>query len=308
MTQKLKLGTRGSPLALAQAGIVREALQASGKGVEVEIIPIKTSGDWHPAAGEQTFLDAGATKGLFTKEIEEALLRGTIDLAVHSMKDVSVWTPEGLAFGAFLRREDPRDALITRTGCTLVDLPSGAIVGTASLRRKAQLLIQRPDLRVVPLRGNVETRLQKLAGGEAEATLLAVAGLKRLGLLDRATAILDPAAMLPAPAQGVLGIEIRAEDATTRALIAPLHDPVSAAACEAERALLRALDGSCRTPIAALAQGEGDRLTLDALAARSDGSFFVRLSEQGPVAEAAAIGLELGARIRAKLPADFRLV
>src|SRR5215468_8863419 len=205
------IGTRGSPLALVQARMVRDALAAAHadlRGADyIQILPIKTTGD---AVQDRKLMDVGG-KGLFTKEIEEALLDGRIDCAVHSVKDMQTWLPDRLTIGAMLPREDPRDALICRRGAGIADLPDGAVVGTASLRRQAQLLALRPDLRVVALRGNVETRLRKIAAGDADATLLAVAGLKRLGLMDKATAIIDVDEILPAVGQGAIGIEIRAD-------------------------------------------------------------------------------------------------
>jgi hydroxymethylbilane synthase len=310
MKKTFRLGTRGSPLALIQAQIVRDlALQKQaeyGRAIEIEIVPLRTTGDWMPAQREQTFLDMGMSKGLFTKEIEEALLEKRIDFAVHSMKDVSVWTPEGLAFAALLPREDPRDAFISSKVRCLQDLPMSACVGTSSLRRKAQLCALRPDLKVVPLRGNVDTRLKKLADREADATILAVAGLKRLGLTDRAPSFFTLDEMLPAPAQGVLGVEIRAEDEETREIVRPLHDSATEASTLAERAVLRVLDGSCRVPIAAYAEKKGqDELSLRALAARPDGSLIIREESTGAVAEAEAIGVSLGRCIKEKLPSDF---
>ncbi len=211
-TPRLRLGTRGSPLALAQAREVRARLAAAHADLEpeaaVEIVVIKTTGD---TVQDRTLAEIGG-KGLFTKEIEEALLDGRIHAAVHSMKDVPTWLPEGLAIGAVLAREDPRDALFSERADSLAALPKGAVVGTASLRRQAQVLLARPDLEVVPFRGNVQTRLHKLAEGEVDATLLAVAGLKRLGMAERITAVLEPEVMLPAVAQGAIGVETRVDD------------------------------------------------------------------------------------------------
>ena len=249
-------------------------------------------------------------KGLFTKEIEEALLDRRIDLAVHSMKDVPTWLPHGLEIACTPAREDPRDVLIARDAqgvAGLDDLPAGARVGTGSLRRQAQLLARRPDVTVVPMRGNVGTRLRKLADGAADATLLALAGLKRLGQDMAAMTVLAPEDMLPAVGQGALAIECRVGDEAVAALLQPLVDAPTAAAVACERALLAALDGSCRTPIAGLAVPDGaGGLRLDALVARPDGSACHRLQRAGAIADAAAIGREAGSALRAAAGPDWR--
>src|SRR5262245_51024667 len=225
--QPLRIGTRGSPLALAQAEELKrrlgEAHPALRKAGAVAIAVIKTTGD---KVQDRKLMEIGG-KGLFTKEIEEALLAGTIDCAIHSAKDMETFLPDGLIIGCILPREDPRDALFAKKAKSIADLPKGAVVGTSSLRRQAQLLARRPDLRVVSLRGNVETRLKKLAAGEVDATLLAIAGLKRLGLAEKAKAVLSPEEMLPAVAQGALAAEIRADNEDTRAVLAPLNDAES---------------------------------------------------------------------------------
>ncbi len=312
-TPRLRLGTRGSPLALAQAREVRARLAAAHAELEpeaaVEIVVIKTTGD---AVQDRTLAEIGG-KGLFTKEIEEALLDGRIDAAVHSMKDVPTWLPEGLAIGTVLPREDPRDALFSARGDSLAALPAGAVVGTASLRRQAQVLLARPDVKVVPFRGNVQTRLRKLAEGEVDATLLAVAGLKRLGLAERITAVLEPEVMLPAVAQGAIGVETRADDGDTRGFLEALNDRTSALRVAAERACLEVLDGSCRTPIAALAEtvgaesGEdGEEIRLRALVCMPDGSEAHRAERRGTIADAVALGRDAGAELRAAAgPAFF---
>jgi len=303
---KVRIGTRGSPLALAQAREIRARLIAADPGVveaDIELVVIKTTGD---RVQDRTLAEVGG-KGLFTKEIEEALIDGRIDLAVHSMKDMPTWLPDGLAIGCLLPREDPRDALFARRGDSIASLPEGAVVGTASLRRQAQLLALRPDLRVVPLRGNVGTRLKKLASGEIDATLLALAGLRRLGLADRATAVLAPEEMLPAVAQGAIGVEIRADDAAARALLAPLDDRDTGLRVAAERACLAELDGSCHTPIAALAELEagGGNLRLRALIALPDGSVVHRDERRGPATQAAALGRAAGAALKAQAEPAF---
>lgn len=303
----LRLGTRGSVLALWQSEFVRERLLAAHPGLAaeggIEIVTIRTTGD---RVQDRRLADIGG-KGLFAKEIEEALLAGRIDLAVHSLKDLETWLPEGLEIGCVLPREDPRDVLISRGGGGLAALPAGARIGTASLRRQAQILRRRPDLRVLPLRGNVDTRLAKLDRGEIDATLLALAGLVRLGRADRVDEILAPEIMLPAVGQGALAVECRAEDARMRALLRPLEDPASAACAMAERAMLAALDGSCRTPIAGLAVIEAGRLSLEGLLAAPDGSAEIRGSRAGAVADAAALGRELGVELRRRAGPGFGL-
>jgi hydroxymethylbilane synthase len=301
----LRIGTRGSPLALAQATLVREALAALSpalaepEAVEVEVI--KTTGD---RVTDRLLAEIGG-KGLFTKEIEEALLAGTIDLAVHSMKDMPTWLPEGLVMAAMLPRADPRDALIADRVRSIADLPHGALVGTASLRRAAQLLAARPDLRVTPLRGNVQTRLRKLAEGEVAATFLAVAGLVRLGLESVISAPLSAEDMLPAAAQGAIGIEVRADDAAVLDLLAGIDHRATSIRVAAERAFLATLEGSCRTPIAALAELEGQEVRLRGLVARPDGSDLRRIERRGAVADAVELGGDTGAELLAGLPAGF---
>ncbi len=295
----LRIGTRGSPLALRQAEILRAALIAAHPDLAppgaIDVVPIRTTGD---RIQDRTLAEAGG-KGLFTKEIEEALMAGAVDLAVHSAKDMQTWLPEGLVLGAVLPREDPRDALFSNAGAkNLAALPPGAVLGTASLRRQAQALMWRPDLKVVPFRGNVETRLKKLSEGMADATLLAVAGLKRLGRAEQIGAVLEPEEMLPAVGQGTIATEIRAGDARIAALLAPLNHVPSAACLAAERALLAALDGSCRTPIAALAEPTGPGgLRLRALIALPDGSRAHQDIGLGSMGEAAALGDDLGRRL-----------
>jgi hydroxymethylbilane synthase len=298
MDPLVRIGTRGSPLALIQAQEVRRRLSEAWPELAapgaVTVVPIKTTGD---RIQDRALADAGG-KGLFTKEIEEALLSGTVDLAVHSMKDMPTWLPDGLTIPCLLPREDPRDALIAGGAKSLADLKSGAIVGTSSLRRQAQILANRPDLRVVGLRGNVETRLRKIAAGEADATLLALAGLKRLGMADRAGAILTPEEMLPAVAQGAIGVECRSADQRAHELLAALHDRPTGIAVAAERALLARLDGSCRTPIAALAVLDGEAMRIDALIATPDGRRVLRTQRSGAHSNAAALGDDAGQELR----------
>jgi hydroxymethylbilane synthase len=300
----LRIGTRGSPLALAQAAMVRARLaEAHGLAPErIEVRTIRTTGD---TIRDRPLSELGG-KGLFTKEIEEALAAGDVDLAVHSAKDMPTVLPDGLIIAAVLPREDPRDVLISRKANSLRTLPANAVVGTASLRRQAQVLALRPDLKVVPLRGNVETRLRKLEAGEADATLLALAGLKRLDLAGRATAILSTEEMLPAVGQGAICIEIRADDEDLRRLLAPLDDRATAVCVTAERACLAELDGSCHTPIAALAELEsGESLRLRALIALPDGSSVHRDERRGPVNDAEALGRAAGRALKARAEPAF---
>jgi hydroxymethylbilane synthase len=302
----LRIGTRGSALALAQAGMVRAQLMASHPDLAspdaVAITVIRTTGD---AVTDRTLAAIGG-KGLFTKEIEEALVDGRVDLAVHSMKDVATWLPDGLVIDCFLEREDPRDAFFSDKAADLMDLPAGSVVGTASLRRQAQILRVRPDLEVVPIRGNVDTRLAKLAAGQVDATLLATAGLKRLGQAARITRILPPELMLPAVAQGAVGIERRAGDDRVAAYLAPLNHPPTAIRVAAERALLASLDGSCKTPIAALAEFDpAGTLTLRSLVVSPDGQASHADSRSGPAAEAEALGRAAGETLRARAGIGF---
>jgi hydroxymethylbilane synthase len=303
MTGILRIGTRGSPLALWQANETARRLQAAFPGLVTEIVPIKTTGD---RIQDRNLSEAGG-KGLFTKEIEEALLARTIDVAVHSMKDVPTWLPEGLGIVATLEREDPRDALIARGAVRSIgDLPQGAKIGTSSLRRAAQLKAKRPDLRVVEFRGNVETRLKKLHDGVADATLLALAGLKRLGREDAVCAVLEVSEMLPAVAQGAIGLEARLDDTATRARLAALDHPITHDAVRAERGLLERLDGSCRTPIGALATIDGaGRLRLDGLVVRPDGTGLLTAFREGNVADALRLGQDAGEELKRRAGPDY---
>lgn len=295
----LRIGTRGSKLALRQAAELCERLgkahpELAAPGA-VETIVIRTSGD---RITDRPLADIGG-KGLFTKELEEALADRRIDLAVHSLKDMPTLLPEGLTLAGYLPREDARDALIAPGARALADLPPGASVGTSSLRRQAQLLHARPDLTIVPLRGNVDTRLAKIASGAAAATVLALAGLKRLGRDSEASTILSPDLMLPAPAQGVIAVEIRADDERRRSLLAAIDHRPTAFCAIAERALLETLDGSCRTPIAALAVLDDNRIALDALVVSPDGKVCHRLNRSTTTSRARELGHETGEALRA---------
>jgi len=297
----LRIGTRGSPLALAQAHETRERLAAAFPDLAgpdaIEIVIIKTTGD---LVLDKPLAQIGG-KGLFTKEIDEAMLDGRIDLAVHSMKDVPTLLPDDIVLPCILPREDVRDAFISSKAARLLDLPQGAVVGTASLRRGAQILARRPDLQVVSFRGNVQSRLRKLSEGVVDATLLALAGLRRLGMAEHATEILEPDFMLPAVAQGAIGITCRADDARALTLLAALDHAPSHVQVLAERAFLALLDGSCRTPIAALAQLDGQGgLSFRGLVVRPDGSEVLETRLSGRAADAEAIGRAAGEEIKAR--------
>ena len=299
----VRIGTRGSPLALRQAELVRTRLAAAHdvSPEAIEIVVISTGGD---RIQDRPLSQLGG-KGMFTKEIEEALLSGAVDVGVHSSKDVAAVLPDGLVLPVFLEREDVRDAFVSLTAASLDALPRGARLGTSSLRRAAQMKRHRPDLEIVPFRGNVDTRLDKLSRGLADATLLAAAGLSRLGRLDRVTAYLDPKMFPTAPAQGAIGLEIRDGDARVRELVAPLDDAATTAAVIAERAFLRRLDGSCRTPIGAYSEREGDTLTLYGEILSPDGTERHAGTVSGAAGNAAVLGDELGRRLVAEAGPDF---
>jgi len=300
VTRPLRLGTRGSKLALIQAEEAKRRLAAADPALAVpdaiDLVVLKTSGD---RIQDRALAELGG-KGLFAKELEEALLDGRIDVAVHSLKDLPTFLPAGLLLGAVLPREDPRDALVAKGGAgSLSELPAGALVGTCSLRRQAQLLLRRPDLRVTLLRGNVDTRLRKLEAGDCDATLLAVAGLKRLGLAAVGRP-LSPDEMLPAVAQGAIGLEIRATDLATARRLAAVNDPASWRRVGAERACLAALRGSCTTPVAVLAEEQGGRIALRALLALPDGTAPLAAASEGAAADYAAVGREAGLALRSR--------
>ena len=299
----IRIGTRGSPLALAQAREVQQRLEAAhGAGrLGFEVRVIKTSGD---RIQDRPLSEAGG-KGLFTKEIEEALLAGDIDIAVHSMKDMPTVLPDGLTIACLLPREDVRDAFISGTAASLAELPQGAVVGTSSLRRQAQVKRARPDLVVVPMRGNVETRLRKLADGAADATLLACAGLKRLGLEHRITAPVPVDDMLPAIAQGAIGIETRSDDVAAAELIAPINHQATALCITAERAFLARLDGSCRTPIAGLAVLDGGRLAFRGMILTPDGARCHETRREGRPEAAITMAEDAAAELLALGGPDF---
>lgn len=290
----VRVGTRKSPLALRQTRWVMERLSRAWPGIELEEVQMVTEGD----RVLDRPLDAAGGRGLFVAEMEEALLEGAIDLAVHSMKDLPIDLAPGLMLGPVPPRADPRDVLVTREGWNLETLPRAARVGTSSPRRRAQLLACRPDLQVVVLRGNLETRLRKLEEGHADALVLAAAGLERMGY-EVQRVPLEPPRFLPAVGQGALGIELRAGDAWLLERLEVLRDPRADAALRAERAFLQALGGGCHLPIAAWSRVEGERLTLLGRVVSPDGSRHLDAEEEGPLADAPAVGRRLGERLLA---------
>jgi len=303
----LKIGTRGSPLALAQAYETRDRLMKAydlpQEAFHIEVI--KTTGDDRQMIAADRPLKEIGNKGLFTKEIEEAMLRGDIDIAVHSTKDMPTEQPDGLVLETFLPREDVRDAFISPKYASISELPQGAKVGTSSLRRRAQLKQIRPDLEVVEFRGNVQTRLQKLVDGVADCSFLAMAGLTRLGMVDQATNAIEVDEMLPAVAQGTIGIECRADDARAKEMLAAIHHAESGHRVICERAFLRALDGSCETPIAALSVIEGGEILLRGEVLRPDGSECLKTEGRAALVDAEALGRRLGEELLQKTDAGF---
>jgi len=297
-TVAIRIGTRGSPLALVQAEETRRLIMATDAIAEaaVEITPIQTLGD---AIRDRPLSDFGG-KGLFTKDIDEALLTGRVALAVHSAKDMPTRLPDGLVLAACLVREDVRDAILSPGPRNLAELQQGAVLGTSSLRRKALALRARPDLTVIDFRGNVGTRMRKLEEGAADATLLAVAGLKRLGLADRAAGVLDADEWLPAIGQGAIAIVAREDDADTRALLALLDHAETSVALAVERAFLTVLDGSCRTPIGGLARIEEDQVHFRGIIVKPDGSEAHTVERRGAASDAEALGADAGAELAAR--------
>ena len=302
-TTPLKIGTRGSPLALAQAHETRARLSQAFDLEEscFEIIVIKTTGD---RVLDRPLKEIGG-KGLFTREIEDDLLSGRIDIAVHSMKDMPTEQPTGLILDTYLPREDVRDAFVSLTKNSMDALEAGQKLGSSSLRRKAQLMLARPDLEVVEFRGNVQTRLKKLEDGVADATFLAAAGLNRLGLSHIAKSFLDPDVMLPAVAQGAIGIERRSEDTRVAEILSAIHDTPTGQRLAAERAFLRGLDGSCETPIAGLAELNGSTLRLRGEVLRPDGSEAVNDDQSCPIEDAEKLGSEMARKILNSTPKNF---
>ena len=299
----LRIGTRGSPLALAQAYETRERLStAFGLSLDsFEIVVIKTTGD---KVLNRPLKEIGG-KGLFTKEIEEALLQESIDIAVHSMKDMPVQQPDGLILDTFLPREDVRDAFVSRIHKNLADIPQGATVGTSSLRRKAQLMSKRPDLKIVEFRGNVQTRLNKLDDGLAECTFLAVAGLNRLRMEDIITAPISTDEMLPAVAQGAIGIERREKDIKVATMLEAIHNSTTGLLLSAERAFLEALDGSCETPIAGLAEFKNENLRFRGEILKTDGSEVYSDEQVVSKEDATLVGIEMAHKLLSQAGNDF---
>lgn len=303
----LKIGTRGSPLALAQAYETRRRLGAAFDLPEdaFEIVVIKTTGDDRFLIEADKPLKELGGKGLFTREIEDDLLSGKIDIAVHSMKDMPVEQPAGLLLETYLPREDVRDAFVTLDGRNFTDLAEGAVVGTSSLRRRAQLLHRRPDLQIVEFRGNVQTRMRKLQDGVAEGTFLACAGLNRLGMDEVKRTPISENDLLPAVAQGAIGIERRADDSRTAEMLEAIHDGPTGMRLAAERAYLAALDGSCETPIAGLAELDGGQIRLRGEILRPDGSEMLDDHGTAPIEDGAALGHEIAARLLQRAPQGF---
>lgn len=306
MTRPLRIGTRGSPLALAQAREVERLLRAAhpdlagDDALAVEVI--RTTGD---RVTDRPLSEVGG-KGVFTKELDEALFDGRIDLAVHSMKDVPTWLPDGIVLACMLERADVRDVFISSRADGFDGLPAGSVVGTTSLRRQAQVLARWPALSVTVFRGNVQTRLRKLEAGEADATLLALAGLERLGMTGVATRVLEPDEMLPAVGQGAIGVACRTGDDGMRGLLAAIDHATTTVCVSAERAMLDVLDGSCRTPIAGLCRHEGETdVHLRGLLAWPDGSGMFTAERRGPAADAEALGRDAGHELRAAAGEDF---
>lgn len=302
-TKPFRIGTRGSPLALAQAHEARDRLMAAhGLPEEMfEIVVLTTTGD---RITDRSLSEIGG-KGLFTQELEEKLAIGELDFAVHSAKDMATTLPEGLYLSAFMPREDIRDAVIGRTAAKLIDLPHGATVGSSSLRRQALIRRMRPDINVITFRGLVDTRLRKLAEGQADATLLALAGLKRLGKVDVLTDILDPDIFPPAPAQGAIAIESRIGDERMDNLLAAINDPATFDAVSCERAFLGALDGSCRTPIGGYAICEGDQIKFSGLIITPDGRHQHSITIDGNRRDATALGTRAGQDVRDRAGTSF---
>ena len=302
-TEQIRIGTRGSPLALAQAHETRDRLCAAHDldPAQIEVVVISTTGD---RIQNRPLAEIGG-KGLFTRELEEQLHDGRIDMAVHSMKDMPAVLPDGLEICCLLEREDPRDAFMSPVAKSIADLPQGATVGSSSVRRAAQLLNIRPDLEIVQFRGNVQTRLRKLEDGVAAATFLACAGLNRLGMSHLITCAIDPDVMLPAVAQGVIGIEIASANQRARSLLEPLHHQPTAIRTAAERAYLTELDGSCRTPLAGHATLEDGVISFSAMALTLDGRKVFRTSRTGPADQAGPMGLDAAREIRALAGPDL---
>lgn len=291
----VRIATRKSPLAIIQAELVKGKLLATFPGLSVEIVPMQTTGDQNPGI---SLADIGG-KGLFTKELEEGLLSGKIDIAVHSLKDMETVLPKNLIVGAVLEREDPRDVLVAPKAKTLQKLPKGASLGTSSVRRAALVKILRPDLVIKPLRGNIATRLAKVTSGELDAAILAMAGLKRLGMETLATEIFDADSFIPAVGQGIIAVECKEDNSVMRDMLQKINHAPTYIAATAERSMLAALDGSCRTPIGGFAKIDGDKLHIDAIVASNDGTKHVKATKTGALKNAVTIGKEIAMELLA---------
>lgn len=308
MTHTIRIGTRGSKLAMVQTHMVADALQAAHPDLHIEIKEILTSGDWKPEHGETRLAEAAGGKGLFAKEIERAILDGVVDCGVHSLKDMPSFLPPGLEIAFVLEREDPRDVFLSDKYGSLAEMPAGSVVGTSALRRQAFVMQRRPDLKVVPLRGNVPTRIEKMKSGQVDAIVLASAGLKRLGLSSEIKEYFSTDTFLPGAAQGVIGIEVRNNDTRTKEWLSVLHHYETNLIVTAERAALQTLDGSCRTPVGALALRDGERMHLRVEVASPDGKDSYKDEIEGAVtsvADAERLGQVVGLRLKARVPVEL---
>lgn len=305
MTDTIRIGTRGSRLAMIQTQMVVDGLKRAHPDLIVEIKEILTSGDWKPAHGETRLAEAAGGKGLFAKEIEQALLDGVIDCGVHSLKDMPSFLPPGLEIPFVLEREDPRDVFLSAKYESLESMPTGSVVGTSALRRQAFVLQKRPDLKVVPLRGNVPTRIEKMKSGQVDAMVLASAGLKRLGLISEIKEYFSVDDFIPGAAQGVIGLEVRNNDTATKEWLSALNNFETSLIVSAERSALQTLDGSCRTPVGAYATKDGDRIHLKVEVASPDGRDSYEDEIEGTVttlADAERLGQIVGLRLKARVP------
>ncbi len=310
MKRTIRIGTRGSRLALVQTGLVADALRMAHPALNVEVVRIVTSGDWKPAQGETRLSEAAGGKGQFAREIELALLKGEIDCGVHSMKDMPSFLPDELVIDHMLPREDARDAFLANECSTLAGLEQGASLGTSSLRRQAFILARRPDLRILPLRGNVPTRIEKLRAGQVDATFLALAGLRRLGLEHEVACVLEPEEMLPSAGQGAIGIEVRKDNKWIHEALDVVHCKATGLCVTAERAALQILNGSCHTPIGSYAVLDGNHLTLQAAVASTDGKQFYEAALSGRVEtshDAQILGEAVGKDLKAHVPPGLLL-
>ncbi len=308
MTDIIRIGTRGSRLAMIQTHMVADRLRAAHPDLHVEIKEILTSGDWKPEHGEKRLAEAAGGKGLFAKEIERAILDGDVDCGVHSLKDMPSFLPPGLEIAFVMEREDPRDVFLSHKYGSLDAMPAGAVVGTSALRRQAFVLQRRPDLRVVPLRGNVPTRIEKMKSGQVDGMILASAGLRRLGLESEIKQYFDADEFLPGAAQGVIGLEVRQNDTATKKWLSVLNDLNTNLIVTAERAALQTLDGSCRTPVGSYATWSGERMHLKVEVASPDGKDRYQDEIEGVVAsmeDAERLGQVVGLRLKARVPADL---